>query len=87
MVLGEEGDMAGGCVHGTKGDLMVSGSNQEVQRPLWWNGCMGGWWHVEFRFLYSCHHHHLPWGAEYKDILGPGESSHFLPLHQSSPLA
>lgn len=35
---------------------------------------------VEFSFLYSCHH--LPWGPGYKDIPGPGESSHFLPLHQ-----
>lgn len=25
---------------------MVSGSNQEVKIALWWNGCMGGWWHL-----------------------------------------
>lgn len=46
MVLGEAEDMPRNSVDGTKGDLMVSGSNQEVQRTLLWNGCMGGWWHL-----------------------------------------
>lgn len=42
-----------------KGDLMVLGSNQEVQRATRWNRCWGGCWHVleqSFLFLYSCHH-------------------------------
>ena len=39
MVLGEGEDMLGNSTDGTKGDLMVSGSNQEVQRALWWSGC------------------------------------------------
>lgn len=46
VVLGEGEDMPGNGADGTKGDLMVSGSNQEVQSALWWNGCRGGWWHV-----------------------------------------
>lgn len=29
-------------VDGTKGDLMVSGSNQEVQGALCWSGCRRG---------------------------------------------
>ncbi len=43
MVLGEGEDMLSNIVDGAEGDLMVSGSNQEVQGPLQWNGCMGGW--------------------------------------------
>lgn len=35
MVLGEGEDMPAKSVDGTKGDLMVLGSNQEVQRALW----------------------------------------------------
>lgn len=79
MVLGEGEDMPGNSTDGTKGDLMVLGSNQEVQKALWWNGCWTGWWHaLEWSFQYPCDQ--VPQGLGEKERLGPGESSHSLIL-------
>lgn len=49
LVPGEGENMLGNSADGTKGDLMVSGSNQEVLRASWWNRCGGGWWYVPKR--------------------------------------
>ena len=46
--------MPGNSVDGTKGDLMVSGSNQEVQKALWRKGYMGGWWHLPEQSFSFC---------------------------------
>lgn len=71
VVQGEVGGVPGNGADGTKGDLIVWGSNHEVQRASWSDGCRGGWWHVlekTFSILYSCHH--LPLRPRYKDVRG-----------------
>lgn len=64
--------MLGTSLDGTKGDLMVLGSNQEVK--MLEGVC--GWW-LEVSSLYSCLD--LSWSLRHRDR--PEKSSHFLPIN------
>lgn len=64
MVLGKGEDMPSNSMDGTKGDLLVPGSNQRGAESLmmeWMHGWLMASTGVEISFLYS--YHHWPSGA------------------------